>query len=186
MAYFALLWRAIDFEAGLVGHCPTCYSASREARAFGQPTFNKCPDCYGTTFEHGLRALIIRPALVSNRSTDTRDEARGEYVHESLSLETTEDFTARRGDFLIRADGIRYRLAEKDTDVLRTGFDVPDDTDAISGGITTAVREDPHSVAYLIATPAPGYRTVLTSFLGQHLPATNLADFEQIHGPLVV
>jgi hypothetical protein len=60
---FCLMWNLEDFQNGLVTRCSVCYN--RSSQAYKQGERNKCPDCFGTTFEGGFRAqhgLLHDPA----------------------------------------------------------------------------------------------------------------------------
>src|ERR1043165_6197117 len=79
---FYLMWTLLDFEAGHVTRCARCYStsgtvANREANVYNQPSINRCPDCFGTTFEGGYRARIVRPALWSDNDESEKQDRRG-------------------------------------------------------------------------------------------------------------
>ena len=52
-------WRAYDFDAGLVRHCPTCWDD-----VLKQPSDSCCPDCYGTGFEGGYQGPFLTWARV--------------------------------------------------------------------------------------------------------------------------
>lgn len=152
---FTLMWRAIDYEAGLVGRCSYCYVDDRGAKAFDQPPSKKgCLYCYGTTFEGGFRAQVIRPTLFSDRNTDTSDTPEGTTVRDSLQVETTPDFAFLRGDYIFRADGSRYQGEEKGEGIIRTGYGLPEMQNSFRGTIPVSRLEDPTSVAFIIP-PSP-------------------------------
>lgn len=183
---FVLMWHALDYRAGLVGRCPRCFVAlGRVADAFGQAGQVDCPDCYGTTFEGGYRARIVRPALWSDVVTDTAQTPRGEVVADSMVLETAGDFTMRHGDYVFRAGGTRYRTGELTGVWVRSGFDVPDGDKSVAGIFSRVTLEDPvASVAYRIPPSAEGVDLVLRQPASQHL-APDLAAAEDVRGPLL-
>lgn len=151
-AMFILLWQLTDFEAGLVGRCPDCYlSAGRTAQVYGQGVREKCPECFGTTFEGGYRAKIVRPSLWdANEELETQRE-RGEVTLQDSSIQTTSDFRLMNGDFIFRGDGTRWRMQSLSTNHLRTGFLMPDRVDTPLGyNFGVVKREDESSVAYII------------------------------------
>lgn len=176
---FTLMWRPQDFDAGRVGYCTTCYGSSRSARAFAQATERRCADCYGTTYEGGYRAQILRPALLSDRNTDSVDSERGAVITDSLTVETAPDFTCHSGDYLFRFDNARYRCEEMSETILRSGFAEADSADSISGSISAAHLEDPSSVAYLIPPDATLLRTWLTSANLGHV-VSDLSGYETV------
>jgi hypothetical protein len=120
---FILMWSLIDFEEGLVVRCTRCYGTTgtiqqRVANVYNQPTQNECPDCYGTTFEGGIRAKIVRPTIWADQDEKEKLAQRGVVHPERVSVESTWDFRMRQGDFILRADGSRWRVP--------TGSDVTD------------------------------------------------------------
>lgn len=170
LCLFTLMWRPVDFEKGLVAHCSTCFAgeSARQAAAFNQPTRKECPDCFGTTFEGGFRAQIIRPTILADRNSEMSDEARGVVVSDTLLFETTADFTLHKGDYLFRFDNTRFQCEEKGQGVVRTGFAPPYGIDSYSGS-STARMEEPTSVAFLIPPLDP---VALQTVLGLSGPFT--------------
>lgn len=170
LSLFTLMWRVPDFEAGLVTRCSTCFGGakSRQAAAFEQATVMNCPDCYGSTFEGGYRAQIVRPALVSDRNPELVDQARGTVTIENLRFETTADFTMHKGDYLFRYDNTRYQCEEKSEGVVRTGFGPTLSTDSFVAA-SDAHREEDTSAAFQIPPKDP---LVLANLLGNTGPFT--------------
>jgi len=163
LALFTLMWRPVDFEAGRVDRCSVCFSGTkaRQAAAFEQPTKRECPNCFGTTFEGGYRAQIIRPSLFADRNSEMRDEARGTVVSDTIRIETTGDFILHKDDYVFRADNTRFQAEEKTEDVMRPGFGTPAIADSLAG-TSTLHREETTSVAFLIPpTSVQGLRSLL-------------------------
>jgi hypothetical protein len=187
-ALFTLMWHAKDFAAGLVAVCPTCTMTGtvldRASKAYQQPTRELCPDCFGTHFEGGFRAQIIRPCLWTDHNTDTRNTPRGEVSTDSMVVETTEDFEFRSGDYIFRANGDRYQGQELSGAWIRTGFSVPDFERSVAGQISQAKLEDPASVAFIIPPTADRLDQVLTVPVNTHFPLDFSAN-EVIRGPLL-
>lgn len=152
---FVLWWNALDVEAGRVGRCPTCTLFDRFATAYDQAPSQDCPDCYGTTFEGGFRARIIRPAILGDGNEETVDSRRGEVVTDTISLQTTADFYSRSGDLMLRANGERYQLQQMDTVDIRSGFTRESLLDNIGGTISVSRLEDPGSQAYRVPPTDP-------------------------------
>lgn len=161
---FTLMWHIEDYDAGLVGHCQTCYNttSSRQAEAFNQPTQRRCPDCFGTTFEGGFRAQIIRPALLTDRDQEIDETQQGVVATDTITLETTSDFTFHLGDYIFRFDNTRFQAEEKNEAIVRTGFSPPWAPNSFAGA-TTAHLEMATAVAYLIPPTDPN---VLAALLG--------------------
>lgn len=184
-AVFALMWHEQDLTAGRVGRCPDCFvSRGVIAEAYGQGDQNRCPSCYGTTFEGGIRALIYRPALFTEVDEDEQKTARGIMRPASVDVESTEDFRLLHGDYVFRANGHRYQLRVPQRVTLRTGFGTPYQTTTSLGyAIGRAAYEDINaSVAYDI----PPSATVLRSILGQgRYEPFDFSGNEVINGPLI-
>jgi hypothetical protein len=185
LSMFVLMWRAADLMAGLVGLCPVCSAGDdRPFAAYEQPTRHRCPSCFGTTFEGGYRARIIRPSLWIDRTQDSADSRRGQVVASTLALETTRDFTLHTGDYIFRIGGSRYRCAELDSPPVRTGFETPSALTFVGGAVDRVSLEDPSSVAYSI--PPSRADVDIALITGGHLVAGGQSPWEVIRGPLVV
>lgn len=185
-AVFVLMWRIQDFKAGLVARCPTCYvSQGRVAEVFKQPSNAKCPDCFGTTFEGGYKARIIRPSLWTAPEPTQERRARGETQRASARVQTTFDFTPRTDDYVFRSDGTRWQIRSFGSDELHTGFRHASHARAgMNWLMPEVVMEDESSVAYMIP-PDP---TTLTSDVFDpvhtHFPVDYTA-YEDVRGPLL-
>lgn len=184
-AMFVLMWNLLDHERGLVARCPTCYeSYGKTAEAYGQSAVQDCPDCFGTTFEGGYKARIVRPALWDFNEEDYREAVRGLTVVATATIQSTSDFRLRTGDHVFRADGTRWLMRTVSTNHLRTGFEMPNrDRTALGYNYGQVNRQDETSVAFLIPPDA----ATLTSALD--IPGTRYpADFsaiEDVRGPLL-
>lgn len=166
LALFTLMWRPADFEAGRVGRCSECFGGakSRQAAAFEQPLKRECTKCFGTTFEGGFRAQIVRPTLFADRNSEMRDEARGTVVSDTIRIETTGDFTLHKDDYVFRADNTRFQAEEKTEDVMRPGFGNPSGADSLAG-TSTLHMEETTSVAFRIPPTTPqGLRALLGGY----------------------
>lgn len=185
-AIFFLMWTEIDFADDLVGRCQRCYSdtggvGQRIAEVYSQPTINKCPDCFGTTFEGGFRARIVRPAIFADADETERQASRGTMHPVSTTVESTTDFRMREGDFTIRADNTRWRTSTPQRVMLRTGFGHPDQRgSSITYNSAPVKLEDHTSVAYLL--PAPNVGPLLR--VQSHVPM-DFSTFELLRGPLL-
>jgi len=180
---FCLMWHLDDFEDGLVDRCPTCYVSSRYANAYKQPDQNKCPDCFGTTFEGGFRALIVRPAVFSDSDENQQIQSRGVVESDQLDMESTPDFRVRTGDYCFRSTGHRFYLRVPNRVTLRTGFATPYQRSmAVGYNHARAALEDHSSVAYMI----PPVEKDLVEIL--NVTSTEPLDFsayEIIRSPLI-
>lgn len=187
-AMFTLMWKVEDFEAGLVTRCTRCRQdpdsiEGRIEAVYQQPLTATCPVCYGTTFEGGIRAQIIRPAIFTDTDEDERRSGRGVVRPENATVESTEDFRVRTGDFVFRHDGSRWQLGAPTRVQVRTGYEQPtQQATSIGYARIPANREDESSVAYVL----PPTASQLTSILTQAGPFPNdMSQYETINGPLV-
>lgn len=181
-AMFVLMWTARDFDAGLVGLCPVCAS-DRISKAYGQPTRNRCPSCFGTTFEGGYRALIVRPCIISDADDSQSFTVRGVVSPQELNLETTADFRIHGGDYVMRATGERLQLDAPQRTTLRSGFGTPHQAQTETAyNVASASVEDGESVAYII----PPNTTDLVTILSRTGPApVSFSDVEVLRAPLI-
>jgi hypothetical protein len=180
---FCLMWHLDDYENGLVGRCPTCYIASRYASAYKQSDRNKCPDCYGTTFENGFKALIVRPAVFSDSDENQQFQARGVVDADQLDMESTPDFRVRTGDYCFRSTGHRFYLRVPDRITLRTGFATPYQRSmAVGYNHARAALEDRSTVAYTIPPVEKDLVDILNVSSTQPL---DFSAYEIIRSPLI-
>lgn len=183
-AVFVLMWHVLDFEAGLVQRCTRCYIAyGKIAEVYKQTAKRDCPDCYGTTFEGGFKAKIVRPALFSDANEEESTDRRGVTHSEAASVESTSDFRIRKGDYCFRADGTRWWLRGAQVTRLRSGFGYPSQANTgLNVNVSQANLEDDSSVAYQI----PPTESDLTALLGQgsRVPF-DFSTFEVIRAPLI-
>lgn len=185
---FILMWHHQDFDAGLVARCSRCYSPAdsvqnRIADTYNQPVQHRCPYCYGTTFEGGWKARIIRPAIFSDSDEDEQKQARGVTNPQDLSVESTTDFRIRSGDYVFRGNGDRFQLRVPQRVTLRTGFAAPTQSGmAIGYNHARANQEDLTSVAYIIPPTAAELSATLT--LGSRVPY-DFSTLETIKAPLI-
>lgn len=185
-AVFVLMWTLSDFQHGYTTRCSRCYSQNpdlneRVASVYNQPSVAKCPWCYGTTFEGGIRARIVRPALFTDSDDDQKKDKRGVTNPQTVNVESTNDFRYRSGDFVFRADGSRWQLGAPRRVQVRTGFEHPNQA-AASMGYTQgqASLEDATSVAYIIPPSGDDLANIL--YPESREPRIKL-DF--INGPLI-
>lgn len=183
-AMFVLLWRIGDHEEGRVGRCPTCYLArGKIAEVYQQPSQEKCPDCFGTTFEGGYKARIVRPMIFDSNDEEEDEGRRGVVVRATGTLQTTSDFEVVE-DYMFRADGSRWQVeATTATQKLSTGFAHRTTVDASLGVTINAIREDESSVAYII----PPDEATVVAWLDRshfHYPL-DFSAIEHIRGPLL-
>lgn len=180
---FCLLWTARDHDAGLVGLCTVCAS-DRISQAYGQASRNKCPSCFGTRFEGGYRALIVRPATFTDADDSQSFTARGVVAPQEVHLETTSDFRAHSGDYAMRATGERLQLRVPQRTTLRTGFGTPYQREAATAyNLARAAVEDPESVAYMIPPTDTDDLVAILSRTGAVPPS--FADVEVTRAPLI-
>lgn len=130
-AMFVLMWNLEDFKRGLVARCQRCYGRfGRIAEAYNQPSQSNCPDCFGTTFEGGYRARVVRPTVWDDTTDDTNPGPRGEILTSNTTVQTTSDLRIHNDDYIFRADGTRWQALDPSGQSVRTGFG-PDAQDKI-------------------------------------------------------
>lgn len=123
MCAFLLWWDNPDFEDGLVTRCSTCYTSYGDvAEAYGQSAQNKCPACFGTTYEGGLKAIYYRPALWQTSDVDEDVTKRGYMESRSGTIQIVSNLPVRKGDTVVRADGTRWDIGNPETQEITTGF----------------------------------------------------------------
>ena len=192
-AMFFLMWHVTDFYTGLVQRCSVCYNTGdsiqdRISAAYNQPRKTKCPSCFGTTFEGGYRAKIIRPAIFVDTDETEREDKRGTVTPDDVDVETVWGFHSRAGDYVIRKDNTRWRLSDPTRETLRTGFNFPGQFDtSLAYYRIRAAYEEPGTVAY---TLPPTNRDQIGSILSraERYPGEKFGDFsiyEEIRGPLI-
>lgn len=181
-ALFCLLWTARDYDNGLVTLCTRCAS-DRISKAYGQASQNKCPQCFGTRFEGGFRAMIVRPAIFTDADDSQSFTARGTVSPQEVHLETTSDFRVRSGDYVMRATGERLQLRAPQRTTLRTGFGTPYQHEVGTAyNLARAAVEDEDSVVYLI----PPEKDDVIEILSRTGPTPpSWADIEVIRAPLI-
>jgi Zn-finger nucleic acid-binding protein len=179
---FCLMWHIQDYKNGLVGLCPVC-SESRDALAYQQPQRNHCPNCFGTTFDGGYKALIVRQAIFADTDEGQAFQARGVVNSDDLDMESTPDFRVRSGDYCFRSTGDRFYLRVPQRVTLRTGFATPYQRDmAVGYNHARASMEDPSTVCYTI----PPATEDLVALLSVHsTEPVSFAQFEVIRAPLI-
>jgi hypothetical protein len=183
-AMFCLMWHLEDFREGLVNRCPVCYeSQGLIADVYGQTNQYRCQSCFGTTFEGGFKALIVRPAIFADADEGETRHARGVVYPNDLSIESTPDFRIRTGDYCFRSTGDRYFMRVPERVTLRTGYGEPhQNTAAIGYNHANAAVEDPTSVAYII----PPATDEIAMILGKQVRIPrNWGSYEVIRAPLI-
>lgn len=187
-AMFVLLWDVDDFEAGLIGRCSVCYLPyGKVSETFNQPAKRKCLNCFGTTFEGGYKAKVVRPSMWDVAPDINRLTPHGEVLIETLRVQSTSDFRMRRGDYILRGDGTRWQVRDiAAADTLETGFGPSNDENAlVAYNYRNASREDESSVVYLIPPIAvTELRNILHIAAGSRFPA-DFSAVDEIRGGLL-
>lgn len=181
---FCLLWRIRDFQAGLVTRCSLCFVAGDKiAATYGQPTQERCVACFGTTFQGGYKALIVRPVMWNSTEETETESQRGITIVSKANVQTVSGFDVTNGDYIFRGDGTRWQLAVRDaSDPLITGFEMQGALNNM-GTSMDATREDESSVAYMIPPSTYDVQRYL-DVSRLHFP-TDFSDLEVIRAPLL-
>jgi hypothetical protein len=185
-AMFCLLWNREDYDNGLVGSCLRCViPRGVVADVYQQASDSKCLECFGTGYEGGYKAKIVRPSLWDYTEESYDNAARGNVKTHSASVQTTADFKMRSGDYIFRGDLSRWQMRTQATNHLRTGFDPvdPHGGDALGYNFGTVVREDPDSIIYSVP-PTPAALAALLDVEHAHYPL-NFTAVEEIRAPLL-
>lgn len=181
---FVLMWHLEDFQNNLVKRCLTCYqSQGMISQVYQQTDQYKCPDCFGTTFDGGFKAIIVRPAIFSDTDEGETKHSRGVVHPNDLSIDSTPDFRVRTGDYCFRQNGDRFFLRVPERITLRTGFGDPDQgRTAIAYNHANAAVEDPSNVSYMIPPATDEVTAILSQRSRIPRPWTS---FEIIRAPLI-
>lgn len=182
---FVLMWRREDFDAGLVTRCTACFGTYGDiADVFQQPAKERCDTCFGTTYEGGVKARIVRPAIWQESVDDNHRRKQGEVIVNSISVQSTSDFRMRNDDFILRADGTRWSVSNISGDHLVTGFAHEGlGLGDVAFNVGTAKRQDEGTVAYDIP-PATALLQSQLAVTGPNYPF-DFSSVEEINGPLI-
>lgn len=183
-AMFVMMWNLDDFKAGLVGRCQRCYvSYGAVANAYKQSSLGNCPDCFGTTYEGGYRARVVRPAIWSDSADDMAVGPRGEVQTTNTTVQTTGDIRLRATDYVFRADGSRWEIQRPTVLPIRTGFGQNHDELIMANLPMQAIKLDETDTVFLIP-PSP---SVIVPALNQPVTVAplNFSAVEDIRGPLL-
>jgi hypothetical protein len=193
-ALFVLMWTLLDHEAGRVARCSRCATTTGTGTSehdalifetFKQSPENICPNCYGTTFEGGWKAKIVRPAIWDYQEERWDKGKRGYAVNLEGSLQTTNDFHLADGDYAFRADGTRWKIAGGSTDRIHDGFGLPTRADSNLGySYATVIREDEAAASYSIPPATATELRALLEQVGRHFPV-DTSGVDQVRGPLL-
>ena len=194
---FALMWGIDDFRAGIVDRCPYCYDSdggqdSAIADVYGQGAEALCPYCYSTTYWAttatslpGLKAFIVRPCMWNTSDEMHKRAPQGDMTENTSQVQSISDFRMRSGDFVLRADGTRWRVQPRKTDVVISGFQASNDINSMIGYNYPEVRlEDPSSVAYQIPPDGNTLQGILNISTVPNYPI-DFSSYETINGPLI-
>src|ERR1035437_8467991 len=151
---YYLLWNIEDFENDLVGRCPYCFLRGgieeNIASVYKQPALANCEYCYSSTFWdsnatqlNGLRARIIRPTIWDATDESHKQVAQGNVVSSVAQLQSISDFRCRSGDYVGKADGTRWRIQQRQTTSIISGFQASNDVRTMVGYVyPQVIREE--------------------------------------------
>jgi hypothetical protein len=185
--YVVMLWHVKDAEANNIPRCSRCYlSQGAIADTYKQASDSKCPDCFGTTWEGGYRARVVRPMLIAiSTDDDVAKTPRGEETPSGVSIQLPSDIRPRHGDYIFRGDGIRWIIDNPALTPLHTGFGIVNATNSVLGYLNATVRQEAvSSVAYIIP-PDPHQLVESLTLFAPRVPK-DFSEFEDIRGPLIV
>jgi hypothetical protein len=145
---WVMRWNTVDYEAGNVALCSPCIPNEDHWRVYGQVTDPDCPDCLGTTYEGGVRAVLIRPTMWDYPEEENSGGRRGEVITQTAEVQTTNDFRARVGDWVLQHNNVRWQVQGIRDTKIHTGFIGTTRYRNNMGYGYSLVREDPDSVIY--------------------------------------
>lgn len=188
-AIFLLRWSIDDHEAGLVERCHRCF-ANPMFDTYKQSQDARCLSCWGTTFEGGIKARLVRPSIwvygEDDHITAEQRASRGEVVlNNNAQVQVPSQFLLHHGDFIIKADNSRWQVKGANPSRLQTGFQVNESPTQSLGFIHNQVaREDESSVAYLIP-PASGEDVRALLDIPYVRTPQDFSDAEFVNGPIL-
>jgi hypothetical protein len=188
-AGFATLWSRKDFDQGLAQRCPNCItSESLVNQVYLQPTFERCPVCFGSLFvgaHGGVKAFLIRPTIWQFSEEQTAWLPRGEVQHQTGMVTTTGDFRSQVRDFIFRGDGQRFSITSVTALHLSAGNGIQAHTNSAISMSYNVGLENPDSPAYLIETDdATSLIDLLNTPYNRLIP--DWTPWEFIDGPVSV
>lgn len=165
-AIFVLMWQMQDFTLGLVGRCTTCFVPQGALEdTWAQPAYFKCPDCYGSGFEGGYKAVLVRPSLWSWDEPVQQQVARGVINTNVAQVQTTADFRLQPKDYVIRGDGSRWQAQQVEGEHLDTGFGTQAGPwNAVGFSYANVTREDESSPVYMLPLAESYIQEVITQY----------------------
>lgn len=155
MTCFLSWWRPADREAGLVGPCTTCNTKMTDSRiveAYGQAAQHLCPNCYGTTFEGGLRSIFYRPAIWNLTPVEHDVKRRGEVEIIRGTLQVISNLDLHDGDHAVRADGTCWKMDQASWQEITTGFGSQRGVTSrrLQSAVQIALEDDKSTAPYLV------------------------------------
>lgn len=182
-AVFVLMWTPLDFAKGLVERCSLCMEDSIIAAAYGQADRALCPVCFGTTFEGGWKARLVRPSMWDDAEEQENQKTRGFVESNSAAVQSTSDFRMSNGDYIMRADGRRWQVKTISGANLSTGFGTTNrERTSIGFNYGQCALENDSDVSYIMPPTEAELRTLLDIPHG-HGPM-DFTAWEEIRGPV--
>jgi len=183
---FFLMWHIDDHNKGLVARCSNCYLPFGDvSEVYKQPSIRNCPVCYGTTFEGGYKARIVRPAIWNINASEDKEQRRGEITRNTSSVQSTSDFRLRIGDYLVRGDDTRWQMRSPSATFLRQGFSTATPQLNQMGSLYTQCdQDDESSVSYIIPIAEDPNLTPEDILVKRTHYLPDFSSFEDIRGSL--
>jgi hypothetical protein len=179
---FVMMWDLSDFEKGYVRRCSKCYVAyGKVAEAYKQAANNNCTDCFGTTFEGGYRAKVVRPTIWVYTKDDEDPGRRGVVDQTGTTLQTTSDIRLHDNDFIFRADGTRWEIQQSNSLPIHTGFGRYANEQLLANLSIQANKLNTTDTGFLIGPDTP---TVIAALNVVSFAPSNFSAIEDIRGPL--
>lgn len=185
LTLFVLMWTLRDFQDGRVVRCSRCFSNDADgsvAAVYKQSSLEKCPVCYGSTYEGGWKAQLVRPAIWDFSTGDESIQSRGVTYTTRSTISTTGDFALNDYDYAVRSDNTRWRCNNATAGRSRTGFGQPGSEVVVGMNYSECFHEDASSVAYMI--PLIGIAEDLLTSVNAHFPF-DAGTVDTVRGPIL-
>lgn len=83
--------------------CPTCYDEVYGNSATSSIQAHICPDCFGTTYEHGVQEIYFTKAVIGRgKNQDAMEGSKGQSTMTSHRCSVLWPAKLRRNDYIIR------------------------------------------------------------------------------------
>jgi hypothetical protein len=133
----------------------------------------------------GMKARLVRPCMWNPTDEYQKLVATGEIITATTSVQSVSDFRMRTGDFILKADGTRWRVARHETDSIISGFQAANDIRAMTGyNYPLCTREDESTPAFLAPPDTATVMSLLDTSIIPNWPV-DFSSWEVVNGGLI-